>query len=333
MLSRGNYPIGSWSRTHSRLMLFLGLLLLVLISLWLSPFCPEASSAEQKTREAERMVPGPTDIVFQGKFSCSLVRQVIMPCQGTIREVKASCGQPMKEGEVLARFQLAKEAVAQIRRRVSPPQISELEMRLAETERALATLGSKRREIQQLAAENMAPAQSLAQADQELQLLGKERAAIQGRLQQEKRLANEDLALLKQQLAVRVETNQIPASGSLVAPIAGHVIWVHPDLRDGAELATGTPSFAIGVMDPMLMKAQVHEIEAVRLSVGDRAEISLEAMPDLKVEGTISRLSWAPKTQGLDQPSFYELELTIPNPRLSIRDGLKGQVLIRSTKK
>jgi hypothetical protein len=308
----------------------LGPWLLVLICLWVGPFCHEASAAEPKTSVVRDTESGPAEIVFQGKFFCSLVRQVIMYFPGTIRELKVSCGQAVCEGDILARYQLAKEAIGQVRRRVSPPQISELEMRLADVQRSMSTVGSKRREIRQLAAENMAPAQGLALVEQELQLLGKQRAAIQERLEQERKLAADDLALLKEQLAVRVESNQVPAAAVLAAPISGQVIWVQPELRNGAELAAGTPGFAIGVMDPMIMKAHVHEIEAMRLSVGDRAEISLESMPDRKAEGTITRLSWAPRTLGLDQPTFYEVELTVPNPGLSIRDGLKGQVVIRN---
>jgi membrane fusion protein, macrolide-specific efflux system len=328
-----------WLRTHSRTftmkinlkripgeafrtVLVLGPFLLVMLCPWTNPLHTEASSGEQKT--------GATEIVFQGKLYCSLSRNVVMPFLGTIQELKVMCGQSVAEGAVLAGYQLAKESVALIRRRLSPPQIGELEMRLAGIDRDLSATASKRREIEQLAAEKMASAQSLALVEQEIILLEKERATVQERLRQERGCAKEDIALLKHQLAVRVEADQVPASGALVSPIAGSVIWVSPDLKGGAEIAAGTPSFVIGVMNPMLMRAQVHEIEAVRLSLGDRAEISIESMPDLKVEGAISRLSWSPKTPGLEQPTYYEIELTVANPGRSIRDGLKAEAVIRT---
>ena len=324
-----------WKRPPIRKLLFLSTCFIALAGFWVFPGQREALSADQspKENESDRPPARATDIVFQGKLCSSLVRVVAIPFQGTIREVKASCGNPVKEGEVLARYQLSREAAAQIQRRLSPPQISELKMRLAATERGLSVLGSRHREIQQLAAENMAPAQGLTQVEQELQLGRKELAAIQERLAQERRLAQEDLELLRHQLAVRVDANKAPAAGSLVSPITGHVISMHPELRDGAEIGPGTPCFTVGVMDPILMKAQVHEIEAVRLSVGNLAEISIESLPEQKFQGTISRLSWAPRTPGLDQPSFYEVELTVPNPKLIIRDGLKGQATIRATGK
>jgi multidrug resistance efflux pump len=253
-----------------------------------------------------------------------------MPFKGVIQELKIPCGQPVTEGTVLARYKLDKESVVQIRRRLSPSQISELEMRLAEMDRNITALGSKRNELKHLAAEKMAPAQSLAQVEQEIHLLENERASAQARLRQEKGFVEEDTALVRHQLSVPVQASQVPDSGSLVAPVAGHVIWVHPDLKTGAELPAGTPSFVIGVMDPMIMRAKVHEIEAMRLSLGDTAEISIESIPGRKVEGVISKISWSPGTPGLDEPSFYEVELTVANPGFGIRDGLKGEAVMRT---
>jgi len=332
MLSRERCPKDTSNRNHIRAAWLLWTLLLVLRSGGSNPLRLEASPGEESTRTTDPAQAKTAKIVFQGKFHCSLVRQVIMPFQGTIREFKVRCGQPVKEGDILARYELAKESILQIRRRVTHGQISELEMRLAEVEKNLVTIGSKRREMRQLTGEHLAPAQSLDQIEQESQFLEKERTAILDRIRQERGLANDDMALLKHQLAMQIEAGRIPAVVPLLAPISGHIILVHPDLKEGAELPAGTPAFAVGVMDPMIMKAQVHEIEAMRLSLGDRADILLESMPDLKNVGTISRISWTPKTPGPEQPSFYEIELTVSNPQLAIRDGLKGEATIQKSK-
>ncbi|MHC1745063.1 MAG: HlyD family secretion protein [Syntrophobacteraceae bacterium] len=321
-----------WKHPRIRKLLLLSPILIALVGLWGIIGQREALSGEQSPKETERPRPSATDIVFQGKLTASLVRVVAIPVQGTIREIKAASGKPVKEGEVLARYQLSREAMAQIQRRLSPPQISDLKMRLATVERGLTALGSKQREIRQLAAENMAPAQSVTLVEQEIELAKRELGAIQERLALERRLAQEDLDLLRHQLAVKVEPNKVPSTAALVSPITGHAISMHPELREGAELPPGTPCFTVGVMDPVLMKAQVHEIEAVRLSVGIQADITVESLPEQKFQGTISRLSWAPRVPGLEQPTFYEVELSVPNPNLVLRDGLKGQAVIRPAK-
>ena len=325
MLTNGNQPHCKASGPA----LLLSFVLLIVACAWTNPFRTEASSGEQKTAATPAQT-GAADIVFQGKLYCSLTRRVAIPFKGVIQELKAPCGQPVTEGTVLARYKLDKENIAQIRRKLSPSQISELEMRLAEIDRSLAALGSKQRELKHLAAEKMAPALSLTQVEQEIQLLEKERASAQERLRQERVFAEEDTALVRHQLSAPVQANQVPDSGSLVAPMAGHVIWVHPDLKTGAELPAGTPGFVIGVMDPMIMRAKVHEIEAMRLSLGDTAEISIESIPGRKVAGVISRISWSTGTPSLDEPSFYEVELTVANPGFDIRDGLKGEAAMRT---
>jgi hypothetical protein len=30
----------------------------------------------------------------------------------------------------------------------------------------------------------------------------------------------------------------------------------------------------------------------------------------------------------LEQPSYYEIELTVPNPDIELKDGLKGEILV-----
>ncbi|MCE5335129.1 MAG: hypothetical protein LLG06_11160 [Desulfobacteraceae bacterium] len=290
-----------------------------------------AAPGGQDSRKEARAQSRTSDIVFQGKFFCSLVRGVVLPFRGTVLETKASTGQAVSEGDILARYELSREAREQIRRRMSSSQISELQVREAQAERAIAALGVRQRELGRLAAENLAPAAGPAQAKRELGLLKQELAGIQDRIRQEKALLDGELALLRHQLCVPVSTGGTPTEATLSAPIGGHVIWVHPDFRMRAELPAGTHAFTVGVMDPMVLKAHVHEIEAMQLAPGDPAEITLESIPGEKFEGTISRISWAPATPGLEQPSFYEVELTVANPRLVIRDGLKGQATVRNT--
>jgi hypothetical protein len=85
-------------------------------------------------------------------------------------------------------------------------------------------------------------------------------------------------------------------------------------------------------MDPMLVRAQAFEIEALQVTQGDMAEVSLESQPERKFKGTLSRLAWAPLTSGLDQPSYYEMEISVPNPDLFFKEGLKARVVFRKSR-
>jgi multidrug efflux pump subunit AcrA (membrane-fusion protein) len=273
----------------------------------------------------------PADIVLGGKIFCSLKRNVVMPFRGIVSSLKVRPGQFVKEGEVLARYKLPPDVLQQIRRRLAPTSISELQGRLADLDKSIAALDIKLRELRQLVKEDMAPAQSVENAELERQTLAKHRASVLERLGGEKQIAKDDLAFLREQLGKAVKPNQVPQEASLVAPISGHVMGIQTDLREGAELAPGTPALVIGILDPMVMKTSVHELEAVQVALGDEGEMKLESMPERSFKATVSRLSWTPATPGVDQPSYYELELTVPNPDLSLREGLKGYVTFRRT--
>jgi multidrug resistance efflux pump len=119
---------------------------------------------------------------------------------------------------------------------------------------------------------------------------------------------------------------------ALRTPISGYVIWVNPEVRDGAELGPMPAAFQVGVMDPMLLRGQAFEIEALQIKVGDQADVILDSLPGRKFQGTVSRISWSSTTTGLEQPSYYEVELKVPNPDLALKEGLKARIVLHKSR-
>ena len=190
-------------------------------------------------------------------------------------------------------------------------------------------LEDQEKETKELMRHNMAPAKSLEQIQREMELLSKERDDVRERLPLERALAEEDRAVVGKLLGYPVRHGQVPSKGVLMAPIKGHVIWVNPALRDGAEFKAHASLMRIGVMDPILIRARVHEIEAVQLKVGDEAEFTTEAIPGKRYKATVTRISWASLTPQLERPSYYMVELSISNPDFVLREGLRGMVTFR----
>jgi multidrug resistance efflux pump len=269
------------------------------------------------------------EITFSGKVFCSLKRRVDLPFKGVITSILVHSGEPVQPGQVLARYRLAAEALVLIRQRLSPPQIVESQVRLANLERSLGPLQSKQRELARLVQDKLAPAQSLEQVKRDIGLLNQERAALQSRLRQDKQLAQEDQKILQDQLGKAVSPSQIPQEADLLAPIGGYIVWVSPALQEGAMLEPAPGVFQVGVMDPMLVRARAFEIEALQIKPGDTAMVTLEALPGKKFQGKVSRISWSSLTPGLEQPAYYDVELTVPNPGLELKDGLKAQIIFR----
>jgi multidrug efflux pump subunit AcrA (membrane-fusion protein) len=271
------------------------------------------------------------EISFNGKVFCSLKRLVDLPFKAVITSVLVRSGESVAPGQALARFRLAPEAVLLIQQRLSPAQISDTAVKLAETERNLDAAAAKQQELAKLAVKKLASPQSLEQANHDLQQLTRERTELQTFLRQLRLSAQDDLAVLKNQLGNGVKPGEIPPEGILRAPIGGYIIWIQPELRQGALLEPTPGVFQVGVMNPMLVRAQAFEIEALQIKTGETAEINLESLPGRKFQGQVSRISWSSLTPGLDQPAYYDVELEVANPEMELKDGLKAQIIFRKT--
>jgi multidrug resistance efflux pump len=261
-----------------------------------------------------------------------------MPFKGTITFLKVKSGERVEAGEVLAKYSLAPEATVQVQQRLAPPRLKELESRLAEVEKNLVSLEVKQKELTQLTQQKLAPPLTKSQTDREVQQLLKQKKAVQENLKNEQQLAQQDQAFLKSQLGAALSPGEVPRQATLTAPISGHIVWVFPDLRQGAELEPSRAVIQVGVMNPMVIRAQVYEIEALQLTLGEAAEVVVESLPGRKFEAQVSRIAWAPIPPaayvpvGQEQPSYYEVELTVPNPDLALKEGLKGRITLRRSR-
>ena len=283
------------------------------------------------TRTTTPSANGESEIIFNAKVFCSLKRRIDLPFKGVITSLRVHSGQQVKAGDVLATYRLAPESLLAIQQRLSPPQLAEMETRLAEVQRNMVPLTTKQRELTQLVQKKLAPSQSLAQVNEELQFLVREKSTLQERLKKDRQQAHQDQEVLSDLVGTSLKPGQVPREVSLKAPISGYVIWVNPEMREGAELPPLPGAFQVGVMDPMLLRAQAFEIEALQVKIGQAAEVTLDALPGKKFQGKVSRVSWSSITTGPDQPAYYEVELSVPNPDLDLKEGLKARVVLRKS--
>lgn len=272
--------------------------------------------------------PSSRDILVSGKLACSLKRVVVVPFYGVITELLVQAGQPVAKGEVLAHYRLHPESVLRIRSRIYPKDIKELEVNQVRLTAKLTELEKKRAALRELAKDKLTSQESLDHIDNEINTACKEKDALADRLKWARQLHKDDLAILEKQLHSPGGVANIPAAVKLSAPIHGYVVWVHPDMRVGAELKPEEPAFLIGDLDTMIIKAQVHELEAMQLRIGDPAEVQVVSLPEKKFAGKVTRISWSSLTSAPDQPSFFEVEFSVPNPEHILKDGLKVRVVV-----
>jgi multidrug efflux pump subunit AcrA (membrane-fusion protein) len=307
-----------------------GFLALALIILAPGPACSRDKVAAAQA-DPPPSPPAEAEIVTTGKVFTSLKRRVDLPFKGIITALKVKSGQRVEGGEILATYRLTPEALLAIRQRLAPAHLTETEIKLVEVERSLAPLKNKRQELTQLVRQKLAPADNLSQLNREIQLLTQEQAALQGRQRQERRTQALDQALLKEQLGNPLKNGEVPQEAALRAPLSGYVIWISPELRADAELPPSPGVFQVGVMDPMVIRAQAFEIEALQIHPGEAAQVTLESLPGRKFEARVSRVSWSSLTPGLDQPAYYDVELQVPNPDLLLKEGLKARIAFKKS--
>jgi multidrug efflux pump subunit AcrA (membrane-fusion protein) len=321
-----------WIKTPGRINSFLslaGFLALALNVLTPGPACCRPKGPAQA--EPPPSPPAETEIVITGKVFASLKRGVDLPFQGIIAALKVQSGQAVKRGEVLATYRLTPEARLALRQRLSPARLTDVEVKLARTERSLVPLKDKREELTRLAGQKLAPAGSLSQLNREIKQVLQEQQALQKLQQQERRSLAQDRALIAAQLGQAWQNGEIPREAALRAPIDGYVIWVSPEMRPEAELNPTPGVLQVGVMDPMLIRAQAFEAEALKMQPGAVAQVRLESLPGRQFEARVSRVSWASLNANLDQPSYYEVELQVPNPDLTLKEGLKASLVFKKS--
>ncbi len=269
------------------------------------------------------------ELTFTGKLTCSIKRPVFLPVAADITCLNVQDGQKVQKGEVLGRYRLIPESLQNLNRRLLSTAIPDLRAKMAEINKGLANLDNKRNTLLELSRRNMAPAQSLTQVDEEIKSLKTQKAALSEALGQAEKSTEQEQALVQKQLGVPIKSGQVPQEGVLVAPISGHVLWMHPDLRPGAEIGGGTPVMMVGVMDPMILRAPVFESEALKLKVGEEADITIESLPGHKFTARVSRLPWAPLAISLDHPTYYDVEFQVQNPDYILKEGLKATIEMR----
>lgn len=292
-----------------------------------APLAQQTAPQQPAPAKAE---PSPLaqEIIFSGKLYSPLKLSVQLPYTSQIMSMPMAIGQKVKKDEILATFEIPLETRMTEKRALSLASVKDIEHQVASTNKDIDKLRMKRKELEVMEKQNMATSQALVQNAQEIDVLEKERVALQEKLSSEREQAQQRLELTRERFGPKANFGVLPNEGIIKSPTDGYILWINPDLRKGVKLARDVELFQVGVLDPILIRAQVHEIEALRLKLGDQAKVNFDSMPGKEFLATVSRIPWAPLPTALQQPSYYEIELTLPNADYSLKEGLKAQVTI-----
>ncbi len=106
----------------------------------------------------------------------------------------------------------------------------------------------------------------------------------------------------------------------LKAPFDGIVDSL--DVELGEWVQTGAPIATILALDPIVVMAEVSELDLASVSVGARAQLRLST--GTKLEGTVRLVAREASTQ----TRTFPVEIILPNPDLALSAGMTAEVLL-----
>jgi len=113
----------------------------------------------------------------------------------------------------------------------------------------------------------------------------------------------------------------------LTAPFGGVVA----DVNIAVDQQVSPASWAIAVMDPSkwyVDTSDLTEYDIVKVKVGDTASITVDALPGLKLTGTIESISQAPKSSAGD--ILYTVHILVKDPDPRVQWGMTAEATFKN---
>ncbi len=301
------------------------------------------------------------EILFRGKSFSMLKRHVNIPYAAEITKINVVAGQFVEKDYELAEFKLDRQSTMHIQKMLYPETVLGLKRNQSDRKIGIeklreGTLPIKKLQLErlekeisnlkELSSKGMAFDEALKNKDRQIQAAKKEVFEITETIrQQELDLAktNEDLKfyeerrrrdleLLEWQMGRSYSDSTIPINvGYLKATIPGTIIWQAPELHVKAELPAGFHAMMLSPLNQMGIRCKVHELDIVRLRLGERGSAVFDAIPDKTFSCTISRIPWVSRNPALEVPADYDLECELQVPDGRIKDGLTCNVKVTVT--
>jgi len=265
---------------------------------------------------------------LSGKLYCPVTRIITMPFAGYVDSIDVVPGKHVKKNEVLLRYSLEEKAAIALEKELAlGAQTEDLQGQAVDLERQRVDVKSTIATTRQLVSSKLGSRSTLQQQEETLDALNRRIALLRESIKKQEQSYKLRLAELEDSFEQPIQGNKPPQKLFVTAPMEGFVLSVADSAQSGALLAAGTPIVEIGSMNPMQIRVQVFENEAVKLREGGSAIVRVPSLQDREYTGQIKQIAWTPQTLHTDAPSFYNVQLEVPNDDLALKQGFK--VLIR----
>jgi multidrug efflux pump subunit AcrA (membrane-fusion protein) len=130
------------------------------------------------------------------------------------------------------------------------------------------------------------------------------------------------LQLKQDQLAVQTAQANLNAS-ELTAPFDGTIM----DINISSNQTVGPGTWAVAIADTsqwFVDTSDLNELDVVKISLGQKVDISADALPGVKMSGVVEEIGNTPVNQGTDV--LYTVHILLNNPDPRLRWGMTMEV-------
>lgn len=237
-------------------------------------------------------------------------------------------GDKVDEDQILITYEMPLENLMAEKMALSRAEFDGLDYTLAMVENQLASLRQHQADLEnQAAGKSVAPIAVRTNA-REIDALLLQRDALREKRDLAQQRYDNAVLIAKSKFGKDQDIHKLPRVGYVRAPSSGYVLWTNFSLTPGMAFTKQTTLISIGRLDPILVRASVHEIAAQKLKAGDSVDIVFHALPGQTFHTTISKVDFVAQPAMLQQPSFYQIEMSLPNPDLRIKEGMRCDVTV-----
>jgi HlyD family secretion protein len=310
---------GSKKKNKKKIFIFggIGVLILVIVILVLTSGDKEAIVPVQTEKVMKRTIT--QTVSATGKIFPEYQVELRPEVSGEIVSLPVEEGDIVQKGQLLVRIK-PEQYIAQ--RNQAKAQLDAARSQLKVREAALARVESDYKRIKGLAEKGLA-------SDQELEMAKSEYLQNVGMLESQK-------ASVQQALENLNNAEEQLSKTAIYSPINGRVTARLVEMNErvlGSSFSMGSHLMTVADLKNMEARVDVDENDVVLVSVGDTADVEVDAFGDKKFKGIVTQIGNSAQTTGLgtqDEVVNFQVRIKIIDPELKLRPGMSCDADIKT---
>jgi multidrug resistance efflux pump len=336
---------------------------LVLVALTQPPKKAQSSPAPADAAIVPQVadVKSEAEILLRGKSYAASRRNLIMHYPGVIDEIRVKPGDVVKKDQILASYTVDPATEKELRTRLDKSGLTNRRMDIEHSEIdlhelidvhfPLVKLECRRVreelenlvELQQKGMAHESAVQALedrikavcANVEKTEQQITKSKEQLQ-RVKREYKNQLENFNELVDVLEWRggrsYENSDLPVSKAFIrSPIDGRVMYFHHLFAEGNQMGAGSHCVTVSPTGDMVIRCKVHELDLVKLRQGTKGTVVFDALPEKKFVCRVSAIPWVSRNPALEVPADYDIECTLEDLDMDLKEGLTCNVKVSVT--